>query len=168
MQIKNKLWLRCVPFLLLLLLSSCSIFKTRTVLKTDSIFVDKTKIVTERIVDTVITIKTDTIKYSFIQPKKDTTLYLSTKNGGSVRIIYKNGIYTIASITAEKAIPIRIYEKKIEYRNVFIKQKGKSVVAKGNFNYSDFFIFLIISIIVITLVLKSKLKQYVQTKIKFW
>jgi len=162
MAIRNSL------FVFLLLLSSCSIFKTRTVLKTDSVFVDRTKIVTERIVDTVITIKSDTVKFSFSKPERDTTLYLSTKNGGSVRIIYKNGIYSIASIIAEKAIPIKIYEKKIEYRNVFIKQKGKSVVAKGNFNYTDFFIFLIISIIVITLVLKSKLKQYVQTKTKFW
>jgi hypothetical protein len=153
---------------LLLLLSSCGIFKTRTVTRIDSVFVDKTKIVTERIVDTIVTIKSDTVKFSFSKPERDTTLYLSTKNGGSVRIIYKSGIYSIASIIAEKAIPIRIYEKKIEYRNVFIKQKGKSVVAKGNFNYSDFFIFLIISIIVITLVLKSKLKQYVQTKIKLW
>lgn len=153
---------------MLLLLSSCGIFKTRTVTRIDSVFVDKTKIVTERIVDTIVTIKSDTVKFSFSKPERDTTLYLSTKNGGSVRIIYKSGIYSIASIIAEKAIPIRIYEKKIEYRNVFIKQKGKSVVAKGNFNYSDFFIFLIISIIVITLVLKSKLKQYVQTKIKLW
>lgn len=162
MQIRNSLWF------LLLLLSSCGIFKTRTVIKTDSVFVDRTKVVTERIVDTIVTIKSDTVKFSFSKPERDTTLYLSTKNGGSVRIVYKNGIYSIASIIAEKAIPIKIYEKKIEYRNVFIKQKGKSVVAKGNFNYSDFFIFLIISIIVITLVLKSKLKQYVQTKIKFW
>jgi hypothetical protein len=153
---------------LLLLLCSCGVFKTRTVTRIDSVFVDKTKIVTERIVDTIVTIKSDTVKFSFSKPERDTTLYLSTKNGGSVRIIYKSGIYSIASIIAEKAIPIRIYEKKIEYRNVFIKQKGKSVVAKGNFNYSDFFIFLIISIIVITLVLKSKLKQYVQTKIKLW
>lgn len=153
---------------MLLLLSSCGIFKTRTVTKIDSVFFDKTKIVTERIIDTIVTIKSDTVKFSFSKPERDTTLYLSTKNGGSVRIIYKSGIYSIASIIAEKAVPIRIYEKKIEYRNVFIKQKGKSVVAKGNFNYSDFFIFLIISIIVITLVLKSKLKQYVQTKIKLW
>ena len=156
---------------MLLLLTSCGIFKTRTVTKIDSLYIDRTRVVTERIVDTIVTIKSDTIKYSFVQPKKDTTLYLSTKNGGSVRILYKGGIYSIASITAEKAIPIKIYEKKIEYRNVFIKQKGKSVVAKGNFNYTDFFIFLIISIIVITLVLKSKLNQYARelpTKIKFW
>lgn len=156
---------------MLFLLSSCGIFKTRTVVKLDSVFIDKTKVVTERIVDTIITIKSDTIKFSFSKPERDTTLYLSTKNGGSVRIIYKNGIYSIASITAEKAIPIKIYEKKIEYRNVFIKQKGKSVVAKGNFNYTDFFIFLIISIIVVILVLKSKLNQYASklpTKIKFW
>lgn len=165
MGIRNSL------FVLLFLLSSCGIFKTRTVIKLDSVFIDKTKVVTERIVDTIVTIKSDTIKYSFVQPKKDTTLYLSTKNGGSVRILYKGGIYSIASITAEKAIPIKIYEKKIEYRSVFIKQKGKSVVAKGNFNYTDFFIFLIISIIVVTLVLKSKLTQYASklpTKIKFW
>jgi hypothetical protein len=162
MQIRNSLWF------LLLLLSSCGIFKTRTVIKTDSVFVDRTKVVTERIVDTIVTIKSDTVKFSFSKPERDTTLYLSTKNGGSVRIVYKNGIYSIASIIAEKAVPIKIYEKKIEYRNVFIKQKGKSVVAKGNFNYADFFIFLIISIIVITLVLKSKLKQYVQTKTKLW
>ena len=165
MGIRNSL------FVLLFLLSSCGIFKTRTVVKLDSVFIDRTKVVTERIVDTIVTIKSDTIKYSFVQPKKDTTLYLSTKNGGSVRILYKGGIYSIASITAEKAIPIKIYEKKIEYRNVFIKQKGKSVVAKGNFNYTDFFIFLIISIIVVILVLKSKLKQYASklpTKIKFW
>jgi len=162
MAIRNSLWF------LLLLLSSCGIFKTRTVTKIDSVFFDKTKIVTERIIDTIVTIKSDTVKFSFSKPERDTTLYLSTKNGGSVRIIYKSGIYSIASIIAEKAVPIRIYEKKIEYRNVFIKQKGKSVVAKGNFNYSDFFIFLIISIIVITLVLKSKLKQYVQTKTKLW
>lgn len=165
MGIRNSL------FVLLFLLSSCGIFKTRTVVKLDSVFIDRTKVVTERIVDTIVTIKSDTIKYSFVQPKKDTTLYLSTKNGGSVRILYKGGIYSIASITAEKAIPIKIYEKKIEYRNVFIKQKGKSVVAKGNFNYTDFFIFLIISIIVVTLVLKSKLTQYASklpTKIKFW
>jgi len=165
MQIKSKLWLLLPLFLLL---SSCGIFKTRTVLKIDSVYIDKTKIVTERIVDTIITIKSDTVKYSFSQPKRDTTLYLSTKNGGSVKIFYKNGLYSIASISAEKAVPIKIYEKKIEYRNVYIKQKGKSVVAKGNFNYSDFFIFLIISIIVLILVLKSKIKQYVQTKIKFW
>jgi len=165
MGIRNSL------FVLLFLLSSCGIFKTRTVVKLDSVFIDKTKVVTERIVDTIITIKSDTIKFSFSKPERDTTLYLSTKNGGSVRIIYKNGIYSIASITAEKAIPIKIYEKKIEYRNVFIKQKGKSVVAKGNFNYTDFFIFLIISIIVVILVLKSKLNQYASklpTKIKFW
>ena len=165
MAIRNSLWF------LLLLLTSCGIFKTRTVTRIDSLYIDRTRVVTERIVDTIVTIKSDTIKYSFVQPKRDTTLYLSTKNGGSVRILYKGGIYSIASITAEKAIPIKIYEKKIEYRNVFIKQKGKSVVAKGNFNYTDFFIFLIISIIVITLVLKSKLIQYASklpTKIKFW
>lgn len=165
MATKSKLWL-FLP--LLLLLSSCGIFKTRTVVKIDSVFIDKTKIVTERFVDTVITIKSDTVKFSFSKPERDTTLYLSTNGWGQVKVIYKNGIYSIASIIAEKAVPIKIYEKKIEYRNVFIKQKGKSVVAKGNFNYADFFIFLIISIIVITLVLKSKLKQYVQTKIKFW
>jgi hypothetical protein len=162
MQIRNSLWF------LLLLLYSCGIFKTRIVTKTDSIYIDNTKIVTERIVDTIITLKSDTISYSFTQPLKDTIINLSTNGKNKVKIAYKKGVYSIVSIQGEKAIPIKIYEKKIEYRNVFIKQKGKSVVAKGNFNYSDFFIFLIISIIVITLVLKSKLKQYVQTKTKLW
>ena len=165
MAIRNSL------IVLLLLLSSCGIFKTRTVVRLDSVFVDRTKIVTERIVDTIITLKSDTISYSFTQPLKDTIINLSTNGKGKVKIEYKKGVYTILSIQGEKSIPIKIYEKKVEYRNIFVKQKGKSVVAKGNFNYNDFFIFLIISIIVITLVLKSKAIKYAKelsSKIKFW
>ena len=165
MAIRNSL------IVLLLLLSSCWIFKTRTVVRLDSVFLDRTKVVTERIVDTIITLKSDTISYSFVQPLKDTIINLSTNGKGKVKIAYKKGVYTILSIQGEKYIPIKIYEKKVEYRNVFIKQKGKSVVAKGNFNYNDFFIFLIISIIVITLVLKSNAIKYAKelsTKIKFW
>ena len=156
---------------LLLLLTSCGIFKTRTVVRLDSVFVDRTKIVTERIVDTIITLKSDTISYSFTQPLKDTIINLSTNGKGKVKISYKKGVYTILSIQGEKYIPIKIYEKKVEYRNIFVKQKGKSVVAKGNFNYNDFFIFLIISIIVITLVLKSNAIKYAKelsSKIKLW
>lgn len=156
---------------LLLFLTSCGIFKTRTVVRLDSVFVDRTKIVTERIVDTIITLKSDTISYSFTQPLKDTIINLSTNGKGKVKIEYKKGVYTILSIQGEKSIPIKIYEKKVEYRNIFVKQKGKSVVAKGNFNYNDFFIFLIISIIVITLVLKSNAIKYAKelsSKIKLW
>jgi hypothetical protein len=165
MAIRNSL------LFLLLLLSSCGIFKTRTVVRLDSVFVDRTKIVTERILDTIITLKSDTISYSFTQPLKDTIINLSTNGKGKVKIAYKKGVYTILSIQAEKSIPIKIYEKKVEYRNIFVKQKGKSVVAKGNFNYNDFFIFLIISIIVITLVLKSNAIKYAKelsSKIKLW
>jgi hypothetical protein len=165
MAIRNSLWF------LLLLLTSCGIFKTRIVTKTDSLYIDNTKIVTERIVDTIITLKSDTISYSFTQPLKDTIINLSTNGKGKVKIAYKKGVYSIVSIQGEKSIPIKIYEKKVEYRNVFIKQKGKSVVAKGNFNYTDFFIFLIISIIVLTLVLKSNAIKYAKelsSKIKLW
>lgn len=165
MMIRNR-WVLLLPFLLLF--CACGIFKTRIVTRIDSVYIDRTKIVTERIIDTIITINPDTNSYSFVQPSRDTTINLSTKNGGRVSILYKNGIYYITSINKEKAIPIKIYEKKIEYRNIKSVAKNKTVVSKGNFNYTNLFIFLIISIIVITLVLKSKIKHYVPTKIKFW
>jgi len=153
--------------LFLLLLSSCGIFKTRIVTKTDSIYIDKTKVVTERFVDTVITIKSDTTQYSFKQPLRDTTFTLK-RGSSSVVIEYSNGMYYLSSITGQKSVPVKIYEKKVEYRNVYMKAKDKNIVAKGNFNYKDFFIFLIISIIVLTLVLNQKLKTYVSSKIKLW
>jgi hypothetical protein len=142
--------------------------KTRTVTKIDSIYVDKTKIVTERVIDTLITIKSDTIKYSFYQPVRDTTINLSTKNGGRVSILYKNGRYYITSIDREKSVPVKIYEKKVEYRNIYSKVEGKKVVAKRKTFGVDVYIFLIISIIVLILVLKSKAKDYVSTPLKFW
>lgn len=154
--------------LLLLFCSACGIFKTRIVTKTDSVFIDKTKVVTERVVDTIITIKSDTITYSFTQPLKDTTINLSTNLGGKVTILYKDGRYYIKSIEREKAIPVKIYEKKIEYRNIYVKDKGKEVVAKGKSFNLDWLTFLIISIIVFILVLKSNLKKYVSSKIKLW
>ena len=155
--------------LLLLLSASCGIFKRRIVSKTDSVFIDRTKIVTERIVDTIVTIKSDTVEVSFTQPLRDTVFSLYGSNGGKVKIVYKNGVYSVASITKEKAVPIKIYEKKVEYRNIYVRDKDKSVqVKKINF---DWLIFLIIGIIVCTLVVKSKIKHYasrLSTKIKFW
>lgn len=153
--------------LIILLLSSCGLFKKRIVYKTDSVFIDKTKIETVRLVDTIVTLASDTNKYSFKQPLRDTSFTLQ-KGGNKVEIEYKNGVYYIASINAAKKVPIKIYEKKIEYRDIYSKSKSKYVEKKST-NFSLYlFIFLIISIIVTTLVLKSKIKQYVQTKIKFW
>lgn len=152
--------------LLLLLSASCGIFKRRIVSKTDSVFIDRTKVVTERIVDTIVTIKSDTVEVSFTQPLRDTVFSLYGSNGGKVKIVYKNGVYSVASITKEKTVPIKIYEKKVEYRNIYVRDKDKKVEVK-KINY-DWLSFLIISIIVAILVLKSNLKNYVQTKIKFW
>jgi hypothetical protein len=158
-----------ILLLLLLLSASCGIFKRRIVSKTDSVFIDRTKIVTERIVDTIVTIKSDTVEVSFTQPLRDTVFSLYGSNGGKVKIVYKNGVYSVASITKEKVVPIKIYEKKVEYRNIYVRDKDKSVqVKKINF---DWLIFLIIGIIVCTLVVKSKIKHYasrLSTKIKFW
>ena len=152
--------------LLLLFCSACGIFKKRFVTKTDSVFIDKTKIVTERVIDTVVTIKSDTVEFSFSQPLRDTSFVLYSKNGGKVKVVYTNGVYSIASITKEKSVPIKIREKKVEYRNIYVRDKDKKVeVKKINL---DWLSFLIISIIVCILVLKSNLKKYVQTKIKFW
>lgn len=152
--------------LLLLFCSACGIFKKRSVTRTDSVFIDRTKIVTERVVDTVVTIKSDTVEFSFSQPLRDTSFVLYSKNGGKVKVVYTNGIYSIASITKEKSVPIKIREKKVEYRNIYVRDKDKKVEVK-KINY-DWLSFLIISIIVCILVLKSNLKRYVQTKIKFW
>ena len=152
--------------LLLLFCSACGIFKKRSVTRTDSVFIDRTKIVTERVVDTIVTIKSDTVEFSFSQPLRDTSFVLYSKNGGKVKVVYTNGVYSIASITKEKSVPIRIREKKVEYRNIYVRDKDKKVeVKKINL---DWLSFLIISIIVCILVLKSNLKKYVQTKIKFW
>lgn len=152
--------------LLLLFCSACGIFKKRSVTRTDSVFIDRTKIVTERVVDTIVTIKSDTVEFSFSQPLRDTSFVLYSKNGGKVKVVYTNGVYSIASITKEKSVPIRIKEKKVEYRNIYVRDKDKKVeVKKINL---DWLSFLIISIIVCILVLKSNLKKYVQTKIKFW
>lgn len=155
--------------LLLLFCSSCGIYKTRQITKTDSIYIDRSVVVTERVVDTIITIKSDTVKYSFRQPQADTTINLSTSGGGKVTIKYLKGKYYITSIEREKAIPIKIYEKKVEYRNIYVRDKNKKVEVK-RINY-DWLTFLIISIIVFILVLKSNLKNYASglpTKIKFW
>ena len=152
--------------LLLLFCSACGIFKKRSVTKTDSVFIDRTKIVTERVVDTIVTIKSDTVEFSFSQPLRDTSFVLYSNNGGKVKVVYTNGIYSIASITKEKSVPIKIREKKVEYRNIYVRDKDKKVEVK-KINY-DWLSFLIISIIVCILVLKSNLKKYVQTKIKFW
>ena len=148
------------------LFASCGIFKAKIASKTDSIYIDRTKIVTERIVDTIVTIKSDTVEFSFKQPLKDTSFVLYSKNGGKAKIVYKNGVYSIASITKEKSVPIRITEKKVEYRNIYVRDKNKkSEVKRMNL---DWLSFLIIGIIVCILVAKSKIKHYVQTKIKFW
>lgn len=152
--------------LLLLFCSACGIFKKRSVTRTDSVFIDRTKIVTERVVDTIVTIKSDTVEFSFSQPLRDTSFVLYSKNGGKVKVVYTNGVYSIASITKEKSVPIKIREKKVEYRNIYVRDKDKKVEVK-KINY-DWLSFLIISIIVCILVLKSNLKKYVQTKIKFW
>lgn len=152
--------------LLLLFCSACGIFKKRSVTRTDSVFIDRTKIVTERVIDTVVTIKSDTVEFSFSQPLRDTSFVLYSKNGGKVKVVYTNGVYSIASITKEKSVPIKIREKKVEYRNIYVRDKDKKVEVK-KINY-DWLSFLIISIIVCILVLKSNLKKYVQTKIKFW
>ena len=152
--------------MLLLFCSACGIFKKRSVTRTDSVFIDKTKIVTERVIDTVVTIKSDTGEFSFSQPLRDTSFVLYSKNGGKVKVVYTNGVYSIASITKEKSVPIKIREKKVEYRNIYVRDKDKKVEVK-KINY-DWLSFLIISIIVCILVLKSNLKKYVQTKIKFW
>lgn len=153
--------------LLLLLLSSCGLFKKRVVYKTDSVFVDKSVIVTERVVDTIITIASDTTKYSFKQPLRDTSFTLS-KGGNKVNIQYKDGIYYLISIAEGKKIPVKLHEKKVEYRDIKTSVKSKNVEKKSTSFNLYLFIFLIISIIVLTLVLKSKIKNYVQTKIKFW
>lgn len=153
--------------LLLLFFCSCGAFKTRIVTRTDSIYIDRTKVVTERIVDTFITIKPDTTEFSFKKPLRDTTFTLR-KNGSSIVIEYINGIYFLKSISGQKSVPVKIYEKKTEYRNVYAKSKDKNIVAKGNFNYTNLFIFLIISIIVLTLVLNQKLRTYVSSKTKLW
>lgn len=162
MRTKSK-WL----LLLLPLFYSCGLFKTRIVTKTDSIYIDKTKVVTERFVDTIVTIKPDTVEFSFRKPLSDTTFTLR-KSGASVVVEYLNGIYYLKSITGQKSVPIKIYEKKVEYRNVYLKSRDKSVVAKSNFNYNYLFIFLIISIILLTLVLNQKIRTYVSSKIKLW
>lgn len=150
---------RWIYLLLLLFCSACGIFKKRSVTKTDSIYIDRTKIVTERIVDTIVTIKSDTISFSFTKPLKDTVFNLYTQNGGKVKISYKDGLYSVLALTKEKAVPIRIKEKKIEYRNIYVRDKDKKVeVKKIN---PDWLSFLIISIIVCILVLKSNIKKYV-------
>lgn len=152
--------------MLLVSLSSCGIFKKRLVTKTDSVYIDRSVVVTNRVVDTVITIKSDTVKYSFSQPTRDTTINLSTKNGGKVTIKYLKGKYYITSIEKEKAVPVKIYEKKVEYRDIYVRDKNKNVeVKKVNL---DWLSFLIIGIIVCILVLKSNLKKYVSSKIKLW
>lgn len=151
---------------LLLLFASCGIFKEKIASKTDSIYIDRTKIVTERVVDTLVTIKSDTVEVSFRQPLRDTSFVLYSKNGGKVKIIYRGGVYSIASVTKEKTVPIRITEKKVEYRNIYVRDKNKKAEVK-RMNL-DWLSFLIISIIVCILVLKSNLKNYVPSKIKFW
>lgn len=154
---------------LCVLLASCGIFKKRYVTRTDSVYIDKSVITTERFVDTVITIKSDTVKYSFSQPTRDTTINLSTKNGGKVTIKYLKGQYYITSIEKEKSVPVKIYEKRVEYRDIYVRDKNKKVeVKKVNL---DWLSFLIVSIIVIILVLKSNLKKYASrlpSKIKLW
>ena len=157
---------RWILSLLLVFLWSCGIYKKRSAIKTDSIYIDRTKIVTERVVDTLVTIKSDTIQVSFSKPLSDTSFVLYTKNGGKVKIVYRGGVYSISAITKEKSVPIRITEKKVEYRNIYVRDKNKkSEVKRINL---DWLSFLIIGIIVCILVAKSKIKHYVQTKIKFW
>jgi len=155
MQKRSK-WI--IPLsLLLLLVSSCGLFKEKLVTKTDSIFIDKTTIVTERIVDTIITIKSDTSSYTFTHPNKDTVFTLTDKSGGKVMIELKGNVYSLVSISAEKQVPITIKEKVVEYRNVYNRIKAKEVIKKPAISKLNIIIFLIISILVVIFIIKHKL-----------
>jgi hypothetical protein len=158
-MLKRNKWI--IPLLLLsLLASSCGLLKTRIVTKTDSIFIDKTKLVTTRIVDTIITIKSDTLKFSFKQPQRDTTFSLTNKDGVNVLITLKNKYYYLSSISLPKQIPIKITEKVVEYRNVYVREKSKVVTKKSNYKQIAIVTLLIISILVIIFIFKQKIINY--------
>jgi hypothetical protein len=143
-----------------LFVSSCGIFKERIVTKTDSIFIDKTKFVTTRIVDTIITIKSDTLRFSFKQPQSDTTFSLTNNKGVKVLITLKNKYYYLSSVSLPKQIPIKITEKVVEYRNVYIRQKAKVVKSKWDIKTIAIVTLLIISILVIIFIYKQKIINY--------
>lgn len=158
-MLKRNKWI--IPLLLLsLLVSSCGLLNSRIVTKTDSIFIDKTKLVTTRIVDTIITIKSDTLKFSFKQPQRDTTFSLTNKEGVKVLITLKNKYYYLSSISLPKQIPIKITEKVVEYRNVYVREKSKIVTKKSNYKQIAIVTLLIISILVIIFIFKQKIINY--------
>jgi hypothetical protein len=158
-MLKRNKWI--IPLLLLsLLVSSCGLLNSRIVTKTDSIFIDKTKFVTTRIVDTIITIKSDTLKFSFKQPQRDTTFSLTNKDGVKVLITLKNKYYYLSSISLPKQIPIKITEKVVEYRNVYVREKSKVVAKKSNYKQIAIFTLSIISILVIIFIFKQKIINY--------
>lgn len=158
-MLKRNKWI--IPLLLLsLLVSSCGLLNSRIVTKTDSIFIDKTKLVTTRIVDTIITIKSDTLKFSFKQPQRDTTFSLTNKEGVKVLITLKNKYYYLSSISLPKQIPIKITEKVVEYRNVYVREKSKVVTKKSNYKQIAIVTLLIISILVIIFIFKQKIINY--------
>jgi hypothetical protein len=158
-MLKRNKWI--IPLLLLsLLVSSCGLLNSRIVTKTDSIFIDKTKLVTTRIVDTIITIKSDTLKFSFKQPQRDTTFSLTNKDGVKVLITLKNKYYYLSSISLPKQIPIKITEKVVEYRNVYVREKSKVVTKKSNYKQIAIVTLLIISILVIIFIFKQKIINY--------
>ena len=158
MQKRNK-WTILLS-LLLLLVSSCSSIRERIVTKTDSIFIDKTKFIKTRVIDTIITFKSDTSRFSFKQPQNDTTFTLTNKKGVKVLITLKNRYYYLSSISLPKQIPIKITEKTVEYRNVYVRQKSKVVTKKTNRKQIAIVTLLIISILVIIFIYKQKIINY--------
>lgn len=158
-MLKRNKWIIAL-LLLSLLVSSCGLLNSRIVTKTDSIFIDKTKLVTTRIVDTIITIKSDTLKFSFKQPQRDTTFSLTNKEGVKVLITLKNKYYYLSSISLPKQIPIKITEKVVEYRNVYVREKSKVVTKKSNYKQIAIVTLLIISILVIIFIFKQKIINY--------
>jgi len=136
------------------------LLKQRIVVKTDSIFIDKSKFITTRIVDTIITIKSDTLRFSFKQPQNDTTFSLTNEKGVKVLIELKNKYYYLSSVSLPKQIPIKITEKVVEYRNVYIRQKAKDVTSKWDIKRIAIVTLLIISILVIIFIYKQKIINY--------
>lgn len=145
---------------LLLLVSSCGLFKEKITTKTDSIFIDKTKTVLKKYVDTIVVIKSDTSRFSFKQPKRDTIFTLADDKGTKVRITLKNEYYYISSISLPKQIPIKITETTTEYRNIYIREKVKTVVKKTNVKKYAIATLLIVSFLLLIFIFKQKLINY--------
>jgi len=165
MQKRNKWTILLLS--LLLLVSSCGLLKERIVTKTDSIFIDKTKTIFKRTVDTIVVIKSDTSKFSFKQPKRDTTFTLKDDKGTKVRITLKNEYYYLSSISLPKQIPIKITETTTEYRNIYIREKVKTIAKKTNVKKYAIATLLIVSFLVLIFIFKQKLINYATTQTTF-